>query len=305
MSNFEITVLGSSSATPAYNRNPSAQLLNINDKYYLIDCGEATQNQLNKFKIKSSRIDHIFISHLHGDHYLGLVGLLSTMHLNGRSKEIYVFGPPELKEIIDLQLKVSETVLGYEIIFRATHTDYSERIFDNSDISVDTIILNHRIPTTGFLIKEKPRKRKINTQKMEEFDIPLEYIPLLKNGIDYCDKFGNTISNKELTFDPAEPKSFAYCSDTLYNEDFLEQIENVNFLYHEATFLHELIDRAVETYHTTALQAGIIARKAKATKLMIGHFSARYKELDHLLIEAQSEFINTVLAIEGERYKVE
>ncbi len=304
MGSFEIIVLGSSSATPAYNRNPSAQLLNINDKFYLIDCGEATQNQLNKFKLKSSRIDYIFISHLHGDHYLGLVGLLSTMHLNGRVKEIHVFGPPQLKEIVDLQLMVSETKLRYEVIFHFTHTEYTEQIFENNDVTVETIILNHRIPTTGFLIKEKPRKRKINTVKLEEYDVPLEYIPLLKNGIDYSDKHGKTIPNAELTFDPAPPRSFAYCSDTLYNEDFLEQIDGVNFLYHEATFLHELIDRAIETYHTTALQAGIIAKKANVKQLMIGHFSARYRELDALLEEAKGEFGNTVLAIEGEKYLI-
>lgn len=304
MGNFEIIVLGSSSATPAYNRNPSAQLLNINDRFYLIDCGEATQNQLNKFKLKSSRIDYIFISHLHGDHYLGLVGLLSTMHLNGRVKEIHVFGPPQLKEIVDLQLKVSETKLRYEVIFHFTHTEYTEQIFENNDVTVETIVLNHRIPTTGFLIKEKPRKRKINTVKLEEYDVPLEYIPLLKNGIDYSDKHGKTIPNGVLTFDPTPSRSFAYCSDTLYNEDFIEQIEGVNFLYHEATFLHELIDRAVETYHTTALQAGIIAKKANVKQLMIGHFSARYRELDPLLAEAKTEFENTVLAIEGEKYLI-
>lgn len=304
MGKFEIIVLGSSSATPAYSRNPSAQLLNISDKFYLIDCGEATQNQLNKFKLKASRIDFIFISHLHGDHYLGLVGLLSTMHLNGRTKEIYIFGPPDLIDIINLQLKVSETQLRYEIIFKATHTEYSEVIFENTDLTVETIILNHRIPTTGFLIKEKLRKRKINTEKMEEYDIPLEYIPLLKNGIDYSDKFGNTIPNEELTFDPPQPKSFAYCSDTLYNENYLEQIEGVDFLYHEATFLHELHERAIETFHTTAKQAGIIASKANVKKLMIGHFSARYKELEPLLTEAKTEFTNTVLAIEGEHYNV-
>lgn len=304
MSKFELIVLGSSSATPAYNRNPSAQLLNINDKFYLIDCGEATQNQLNKFKLKSSRIDYIFISHLHGDHYLGLVGLLSTMHLNGRSKEIHLFGPPELLDIINLQLKVSETQLRYEIIFKATHTEYPEIIFENNDVSVETIILNHRIPTTGFIIKEKRRKRKIITEKIDEHDIPLEYIPLLKNGIDYSDKFGNIIPNAELTIDPPEPKTFAYCSDTIYTEHFLEQIEGVDFLYHEATFLHELLDRAVETFHTTALQAAQIALKANVKQLMIGHFSARYKELDSLLAEAKGVFENTVLAIEGEHHTI-
>jgi ribonuclease Z len=296
---FEVMVLGSSSATPAYNRNPSAQLLNINEKYYLVDCGEATQNQLNRFRIRSARIDHIFISHLHGDHYLGLVGLLSTLHLNGRQKPIQVFGPPELKEIIDLQLKVSETILRYPLEFFPTHTEYPEKIFENNDIEVHTIILNHRIPTTGFLFKEKPRKRKINTQKMNEYDVPLEYIPLLKNGIDFTDRNGNVVSNTELTTDPNPSRSFAYCSDTIYTENFLDQIEGIDLLYHEATFMHDLLERAEETLHTTAKQAAQLAQKAGVKKLMIGHFSARYKELDELLLEARNEFPNTVLAIEG------
>ena len=299
---FEITVLGSSSATPAYNRNPSAQMINLNEHFYLVDCGEATQNQLNKFKIKSAKIDTIFISHLHGDHYLGLVGLLSTLHLNGRTKTMTIVGPPELKDIIDLQLKVSETQLRFLIDFRPTQVDYTEVVFQNNDVVVETIILNHRIPTTGFVFKEVARKRKINTEKLTEYDIPLEYIPLLKNGIDYCDKFGRTIANAELTFAPKAPRSYAYCSDTIYTEHFLDQIEGVDCLYHEATFLHELIDRAKETFHTTALQAGTIAKKANVKKLMIGHFSARYKELDLLLVEAKTAFNNTVLAVEGERY---
>lgn len=299
---FEITVLGSSSATPAYNRNPSAQMINLNEHFYLVDCGEATQNQLNKFKIKSAKIDTIFISHLHGDHYLGLVGLLSTLHLNGRTKSMTIVGPPELKDIIDLQLKVSETQLRFPIDFRPTQVDYTEVIFQNNDVIVETIILNHRIPTTGFVFKEVARKRKINTEKLTEYDIPLEYIPLLKNGIDYCDKFGRTIANAELTFAPKAPRSYAYCSDTIYTEHFLDQIEGVDCLYHEATFLHELIDRAKETFHTTALQAGTIANKANVKQLMIGHFSARYKELDLLLAEAKTAFNNTVLAVEGERY---
>ena len=299
---FEITVLGSSSATPAYNRNPSAQMINLNEHFYLVDCGEATQNQLNKFKIKSAKIDTIFISHLHGDHYLGLVGLLSTLHLNGRTKTMTIVGPPELKDIIDLQLKVSETQLRFPIDFRPTQVDYTEVVFQNNDVIVETIILNHRIPTTGFVFKEVARKRKINTEKLTEYDIPLEYIPLLKNGIDYCDKFGRTIANAELTFAPKAPRSYAYCSDTIYSEHFLDQIEGVDCLYHEATFLHELIDRAKETFHTTALQAGTIANKANVKQLMIGHFSARYKELDLLLAEAKTAFNNTVLAVEGERY---
>jgi ribonuclease Z len=301
---FEVTILGSSSATPAYNRNPSSQLVNINERYYLVDCGEATQNQLNKYKVRSSRIDHIFITHLHGDHYLGLVGLLSTMHLNGRKNQINLFGPPELKEIIDLQLKVSQTELRYPIHFTATHTNHSEQIFSNNDVSVETIILNHRIPTTGFLFKEKPRKRKVNMEKINEHHIPVEFIALLKYGIDYTDKFGNKIPNSELTFDPPAPRSYAYCSDTLYSESFLDQITGIDMLYHEATFMHDLLPRAVETLHTTALQAGQLALKAKVKKLLIGHFSARYKELDELLAECKSCFADSFLAVEGEKFEV-
>lgn len=304
MAVFEVTILGSSSATPAYNRNPSAQLLNINERYYLVDCGEATQNQLNRFRIRYSRIDHIFISHLHGDHYLGLVGLLSTMHLNGRRNPIHLFGPPELKEIIDLQLRVSETVLRYEVIFYATHTDHPAEIFSNNDISVETIILNHRIPTTGFIFREKPRKRKVNIEKVAEYKVPVDFVQLLKYGIDYTDKTGKRIPNEELTFDPPASRVYAYCSDTLYTEHFIGQIEGANLVYHESTFLHELLERAQETLHTTALQAGQLAAKAKVDRLVIGHFSARYKELEPLLEEARSAFPNTFLAIEGEKFSI-
>lgn len=301
---FEVTILGSSSATPAYNRNPSAQLLNINESYYLIDCGEATQNQLSRFKLKASRIDHIFITHLHGDHYLGLVGLLSTLHLNGRTRPMHLFGPPQLKEIIDLQLNVSETVLRYELIFHETHTNHSEEIYANDHVSVETIILNHRIPTTGFLFREKKRKRKINNEKVTAYDIPVEFIPLLRYGIDYTDKLGNKISNAELTFDPPPSRSFAYCSDTIYTEDFLEQIQGVDLLYHEATFMHDMLERAQETFHTTALQAGQLAQKANVSKLIIGHFSARYRDLSPLLEECRQIFTASFLAIEGEKFSL-
>lgn len=301
---FELTILGSSSATPAYNRNPSAQLLNINEKYYLIDCGEATQNQLNRFRIRSGRIDHIFITHLHGDHYLGLVGLLSSLHLAGRDKPLQLFGPAELLEIINIQLKYSQTRLRFELQFHAVNTDEPAVIFENSDITVTTIILNHRIPCTGFLFKEKQRQRKINMDKVAEHQIPAAYFSLLKLGNDYEDVINGTrIANEELTIAPKSVRSFAYCSDTIYTESFLSQIHGVDILYHEATFLHEMLPRAEETYHTTCLQAGQLAKKAEVGKLIIGHFSARYKELDPLLEEAQSVFENTCLAIEGIKFR--
>jgi len=302
---FEVTILGSSSATPIYNRNPSAQVLNINDRLYLVDCGEGTQQQMLRFDIKASRIDHIFISHLHGDHYLGLVGLLSSMHLNGRVKALKLFGPAELKEIIDLQLKYSDTTLQYPIDFIATRTDKPEVILDTADITVESIPLDHRIPTTGFLFKQKKRLKKIIKEKIIELNIPIDQFSGIKKGADYIAPDGTVYKNWEITNNPKEPKSYAYCSDTIYNESYFTQISNVDLLYHEATFLNSMLDRAQSTFHTTALQAGEIALKTGAKKLLIGHFSARYKTLIELLEEATSVFPETEVAVEGKTFVIE
>lgn len=302
---FEVTILGSSSATPIYNRNPSAQILNINERLYLIDCGEGTQQQMLRFDVKASRIDHIFISHLHGDHYLGLVGLLSSMHLNGRTKTLKLFGPPELMEIIDLQLKYSDTTLQYPLEFIATHTDKPELVLDTTDITVETIPLDHRIATTGFLFKQKKRLKKIIKEKIIELNIPVNHFSEIKKGADYIAPDGTVYKNWEITNNPKEPKSYAYCSDTIYDESYFEQISNVDLLYHEATFLHSMLDRAQSTFHTTALQAGEVALKTGAKKLLIGHFSARYKTLIELLNEAMSVFPETELAVEGKTFIIE
>lgn len=299
---FEVTILGSSSATPIYNRNPTSQALNINDRWYLVDCGEGTQQQMLRFDIKASRIDHIFISHLHGDHYLGLVGLLSSLHLNGRKKELKIFGPVHLKEIIDLQLKYSETTLQYPIEYIFTNADRAEVIVDNDDVVVESIPLDHRIACTGFLFRQKKRLRKLIKEKLEEIGIPVEYYTSLKKGRDYTSPDGKVYKNDLLTIDSEQPKTYSYCSDTQYNEKYFEQIRYSTLLYHEATFLHDMLDRANETYHTTALQAAEIALKTHAQKLLIGHFSARYKKLDELLTEAQSIFPETDLAIEGKTF---
>jgi ribonuclease Z len=301
---FEVTILGSSSATPIFNRNPSAQVLNINERLYLVDCGEGTQQQMLRFDIKGSRIDHIFISHLHGDHYLGLVGLLSSMHLNGRSKPLKLFGPPELMEIINLQLKYSETTLQYDLQFVETHSNRAEIILDNQDIIVETIPLQHRIACTGFLFREKRRLRKIIKDKIEELHIPVEYYSAIKKGADYSSPEGKTYKNIDITINPDEPKTYAYCSDTIYNESYFEQIKNADLLYHESTFLNEMLERAQSTFHTTALQAGQAALQTNAKKLLIGHFSARYKTLNELLDEARSVFPETDLAIEGKTFIV-
>lgn len=299
---FDVTILGSSSATPIYNRNPTAQALNINERFYLIDCGEGTQQQMLRFDIKSSRIDYIFISHLHGDHYLGLVGLLSSLHLNGRKKPITLFGPPHLKEIIDLQFKYSETSLHFELDFQPIDPTASTVILDNADVTVETIILDHRISCTGFLFRQKKRLRKILKEKTEALDVPLTYYPLLKRGTDYFATDGTVYPNSDLTTDADEPKAYAYCSDTLYNPSYFNQISGVDLLYHEATFAHDMLDRANETHHTTALQAGMIAKTTHVKRLIIGHFSARYKTLTELLDEARSVFPDTDLAIEGKTF---
>lgn len=301
---FELTILGSSSATPIFNRNPTAQVLNINEKLYLVDCAEGTQQQMLRFDVKASRVDYIFISHLHGDHYLGLVGLLSSMHLNGRKKELYIFCPPPLKEIIDLQLKYSETTLHFPVEFIFTRTDVAEVILDNQDIIVETIPLDHRIACTGFLFKQKKRLRKIIKDRVEALSIPVQYFTALKKGKDYEATDGTIIKNNTLTTDSDEPRTYAYCSDTLYNPKYFKQIDAVSLLYHEATFLNDMLDRANQTHHTTALQAAQIALQTNATKLIIGHFSARYKTLNELLDEARSVFPNTELAVEGKTFVI-
>jgi len=302
---FEVTILGSSSATPIFNRNPTSQALNINDRLYLIDCGEGTQQQMLRFDVKASRIDHIFISHLHGDHYLGLVGLLSSLHLNGRIKPLHIYCPPHLKEIIDIQLLYSETTIQYPLLYRFTDAEKVEVLLDNQDITVETIPLNHRIACTGFLFKEKKRLRKLLKEKIAEIGIPIPHYSALKKGEDYIGPNGDVYKNDSLTLDSSEPKSYAYCSDTLFDERYFEQITGVTMLYHEATFLHNMLDRAVETHHTTAMQAGEVALTVHAKKLLIGHFSARYKTLTELLDEARSVFPDTELAIEGKTFFVE
>jgi ribonuclease Z len=301
---FEVTILGSSSATPIYNRNPTSQVLNINERLYLVDCGEGTQQQMLRYDVKASRIDHIFISHLHGDHYLGLVGLLSSMHLNGRKRPLMLFGPPQLKEIIDLQFKYSETTLQYAIEFKVTNPTEAEIIVNNEDVIVETIPLDHRIACTGFLFREKKRLRKLLKDKLEHLNVPVELYSALKKGADYTDAKGKIYKNDTLTIDSDDPKTYAYCSDTLYNEKYFNQISNSNLLYHEATFLNDMLERADETHHTTALQAAEVAIQTNTGKLLIGHFSARYKVLDDLLDEAQSLFPATELAIEGRTFVI-
>lgn len=302
MMKFEVTILGSSSATPVFNRNPSAQLLNCNEKYYLIDCGEGTQQQLAKYNLKAARIDYIFISHLHGDHYFGLIGLLSSLHLNGRIKPIKIFGPKPLLEILEIQFKYSDTVLRYPIEFFPIEADQSTQIFENSDLTVKTIVLNHRIPTTGFIFHQKKRQRKLIKEKTDQ--VPMAYYTALKKGMDVELPNGDILRSIDYTTEADAPRCYAYCSDTLFDESYFDTIKDCDTLYHEATFMHDLLERAKETHHTTALQAGEVAKITGAKKLLIGHFSSRYKTLQMLFEEAQSVFENTELAVEGRTFQL-
>ena len=301
---FEVSILGSSSATPIYQRHPTAQVLNIHERFFLVDCGEGTLIQLNRYKIKFHRINHIFISHLHGDHYLGLLGLLSTMHLQGRTIPIHLYCQEKLKEIIDIQLKYSETVLRFPIHYHMLDTEKAAVIFEDDDIEISTIILNHRIPCTGFLFREKPRLRKLQKEKLQKFKVPITAYQDLKNGMDFVDEYGTVHANSELTTDPRSPRSYAFCSDTCYDERILPQISDIDLLYHEATFLSDKEERAKETFHSTAAQAATIAKKANVKRLIIGHFSARYKNLYPLLDEAKEVFPETTLAMEGDVFSI-
>ncbi len=304
MHDFEVTVLGCGSATPSLLRNPSAQLLNAAGHFFLIDCGEGTQIQLRKNNIKIQRISHVFISHLHGDHYLGLLGLLQTMHLLGRKTKLTLVCPPELKDIIDLQNKHSQTTIVYEIEYIFTNPKQAEKVWEDDKIEVSTFPLRHRINTTGFLFKEKPHLKNIDKEKFKEFKISVSEINKLRLGLDALDERGNTVANAAITLPTHPQRSYAYCSDTNYYENVIEHVKEVDLLYHEATFLNDEGERAKKTFHSTAEQAATIASKAHAKQLLLGHFSARYGSTDGFITEAQPIFANTLVAQEGTTYKI-
>jgi len=301
---FEVLILGSSSATPMYGRHPTSQLINHNEQLYLIDCGEGTQMQLTRFGIKANRIKHIFISHLHGDHYLGLIGLLSSMHLVGRKDDLHLYGPPALWEILELQFRHSQTVLRYALHFHPTQDNEAAVVYDGPQLTVRTFPIDHRVPCTGFRLTEKQRLPSIDKEKVNALGVPPGYLSLIKRGHDYVDEAGVSHRWQELTVPAPQPRSYAYCSDTVASGRYAQEIAGVDTLYHEATFLHEMLDRATETFHTTALQAGQIAAEAQARQLLIGHYSARYKDLNPLLEESRTVFPNTKLALEGSWYPI-
>jgi ribonuclease Z len=304
MQRFELLILGSGSALPTNSRNPSAQLLNVAERFFLIDCGEGTQLQLRKFKASFGRIDAVFISHLHGDHFFGLIGLLQTFHLLGRKNALRVYGPPPLKEVIEMLNKVSETHLQYPLEFHATQSNAPELIFEDNKVEVFSFPLKHKLDCTGFLFREKPFPRNIIPEKLKELGVSFSEIHRLKEGLDVVAENGQTISARELTRLGPTPRSYAYCSDTQYHEEIVPVVQNVTLMYHESTFLEEMRDRANKTMHSTAIDAATIALKANAGQLILGHFSARYENQDLFLLEAQTIFKNCLLASDGKLFSI-
>ncbi len=304
MLRFEVTILGAGSASPTLTRNPSSQLLNLSETYFLIDCGEGTQIQLRKNKLSWAKIDHIFISHLHGDHYLGLLGLLQSMHLLGRKKILHLYCFPELKEIIDIQNKYSFTVLNYEIEYHFLSSKKHEKIAETKHVCIYSFPLNHRIPCVGFLFKELESPRKIIKENLSKHNVSTAEIHKLRKGLNAFDEEGKEISYQLLTEASYQPRSYAYCSDTKYDERLIDYLKEVAVLYHEATFLNDLKDRAAATFHSTAEQAALIAKKAQVKKLILGHYSARYHSIDEFLVEAEQVFNNVFLAKEGLTFKI-
>lgn len=302
---LKLTILGCHSATPRVNAHPTSQFLEIKNHHFLIDCGEGTQVQLRKYGVKFSKIKHIFISHLHGDHVFGLVGLISTFRLLNRETELHVYGPKGLKEIITLQLKLSNSWTQYPLLFHELTASESELVFEDATVEVYTIPLDHRIYTNGYLFKEKLGERKLNIAAMAKYsEIEICDYQNLKNGRDFTLQNGTLLKNEMLTLDPALPLTYAFCSDTAYFPEIVPLIKNVTCLYHEATFLKDKEALAATTKHATSTQAAHIAQLAQVEQLILGHFSSRYKNKEGFKTEAQEVFENTHLAEEGKVFEI-
>ena len=304
MSTF-LTILGFNSAIPTVNSSPTAQFLEMEERAFLIDCGEGTQVQLRKAKARFSKINHIFISHLHGDHCFGLPGLIASFRLLGRETPLHIYAPKGIKEMLETIFRITETHKGFELIYHELESKKSVKIFEDNRLEVFTIPLNHRIYCNGYLFREKPKERHLNMQEISKYpEIETCDNHNLKLGKDFVLSDGYVLKNEVLTTEPSKSVSYAFCSDTRYLESILPIIENVDVLYHEATFLHELKDMADYTGHTTALEAARIARKANVGKLILGHFSNRYHDLNVFTDEAREVFANTFLPKALEAVKI-
>jgi ribonuclease Z len=301
---MKLNILGCYSATPRTFTNPTSQVLEIKNHLFLIDCGEGTQVQLRKNKIKFSHIKHIFISHLHGDHYFGLAGLVSTFRLYSRESELHIYGPKGIKEVITLQMKLADSWTNYPLLFHELTSKQSQLVFEDDKVEVHTIPLDHRVYTNGYLFKEKPGERKLNMEAAKELKIDKAYFSKLKQGFDVENVDGELIKNEKVTHAPVKTKSYAFCSDTAYKESIVPIIRNVDALYHESTFLEKHAHLAPRTKHSTAKEAASIAKQANAGKLILGHYSTRYDDLEEFIKEASPIFKNVVLADDGKKFKI-
>ena len=298
MEKFELHILGCGSALPTTRHFPTSQIVNVRDKLFMIDCGEGAQLQFRKSHLKFSRLNHIFISHLHGDHCFGLLGLISTLNLLGRTAELHIHSPKGLETLLTPMLDFFNRQMTYKVLFHEFDTKEPMQIYEDRSLTVTTIPLRHRMPCCGFLFAEKRRPNHIIREMVDFYQVPVYELNRIKNGADYVTSEGKTVSNNLLTRPSAPSRSYAYCSDTIYLPSIVEQIKGVDLLFHEATFANEDAPRAKETFHTTAAQAAEIARKAEVKKLLIGHFSARYEDDNILLQEASAIFPDTQLAKE-------
>jgi ribonuclease Z len=299
---MKLTILGCYAATPRTFTNPTSQVLEISNRMFLIDCGEGTQVQLRKNKIKFSKINHVFISHLHGDHFFGLIGLISTFALLGRTTELHIYGPKGIQEIIKLQLRLSNSWTNYDLFFHELESNESEVIFEDKKVIVKTIPLKHRVYTNGFLFQEKVGERKLNIDAVQEYEIETCYFQNIKNGKDITLDDGTLIANEKLSFDPIAPKSYAFCSDTAYSESIIPIIQDVDVLYHEATFLESEATLAPKTMHSTAKEAATIALSANVKQLVLGHYSTRYDNIQVFKEEAKTIFSSILLADDGKSF---
>ena len=300
---LEVLILGSGSALPTISANQTSQVVSCGNQLFLLDCGEGTQVQLRKNKVKIQNINQVFISHLHGDHFFGLVGLLSTMHLLGRRTELHIHGPKGLDEIVEIQFRNAGSHLSFSMVFH-TIEKKGEVLYEDARVIVTSLPLKHRIPCFGFHFQEKKGLRKLEGLKLVQHNIPVYARKSIAEGEDFRSEDGVVVKNSELTIDPPKPTSYAFCSDTAYYEKLIPYIKEVDLLYHEATFLESERERAKKTFHSTAKDAATIAENAGAKKLIMGHFSNRYKRKDGFLQEARMIFKNTYVAEEGKDYQV-
>ncbi len=301
---FKVVILGSGAAVPTSSRNPSAHYVVCRDRHILIDCAEGTQMRLRENELKFQKIDYILISHLHGDHYFGLVGLLSTMHLLGRTRPINIYGPEGLKGIVDAQLTYGGAKLGFDVIVNTIDVQNPGLIAEDRQIEISHFPLSHKIPTSGFVIREKELERRLRSDLVKRDGVKIEYYHRLKKGEDVLTDTGRLLSHEDYTEPNDSPRSYAYCSDTKYHEAIVPYIQGVDLLYHEATFVDAHLDRAKNTKHSTARQAALIAQKAEVGKLIVGHISARYKSGEEHLTEAKSVFENSIVVEDNDVFVV-